>query len=520
LCLDIGGRERSTLWSPGLKTGGFHMNRKAKLFVSLLLLLFAVSWSQTLEVIKNRIQTHTLANGMKFIVLERPEAPVVSFHTYADVGSSQEVQGITGISHILEHMAFKGTTSVGVKDLAVESKLLAEMDNVYDQLSRAERAAVADSAKIKILQTDFEKLKKAGQGQVVVNEYMDLLRKQGSSGLNAFTSNDATQYVVSLPSNKLEFWMAAESDRFLNPVFRQYFEERNVIIEERRLTLETQPTGKLLEDFIATAFKSHPYHHSVIGHMSDIQRISRQDVIEYFKKFYNPSNLTCAIVGDVKAAEVFRFADLYFGRIPSGPKPEPLRTEEPEQWGERLVQVQVQAQPIMIMGYHRPSVRSHEDVAFDAMANIFGTGRSSRIYKALVKEKKLAIQTGAMNGFPGDKYPNLFAVFAVPAQERTSKECQEAIDAEIEKFKNEPITTDELNKFKRQSKKGIINQMKSNGQMAMLLTYYDVVLGDWKMLFDSLPKIEAITAADIQNVAKKYLVPKNRTIGELVTEKL
>jgi predicted Zn-dependent peptidase len=495
------------------------MHRKIRYAPFVLVLFFSLGWSQSLDVIKNSVKTHTLANGMKFIVLERHEAPVVSFHTYADVGSAQEVQGITGISHILEHMAFKGTTTIGVKDYAAETKLLAEMDQVYDQLSRAERAPVPDSAKIKSLQADFSRLKKAAQELVVSNEYMDLSREQGSTGLNAMTSNDATQYMVSLPSNKLEFWMAAESDRFLNPVFRQFFEERDVINEERRLSLETQPTGKLIEDFIATAFKSHPYHHSVVGHMSDIQNISRRDVIDYFKKFYSPGNLTCAIVGDVQAAEVFRMAELYFGRIPGSAKPEPLRTVEPEQWGERKVQVQAQAQPLLIMGYHRPGVTSDEDILFDAMANIFGTGRSSRVYKALVKEKKIAMQTGAMNGFPGDKYPNLFAVFAFPTQNHTALECQEAIDAEIEKLKNEPISNDELNKFKRQTKKNIITMCKSNMQMAMQLTYFDVVLGDYRKLFDTLPKLEAITAADIQNIAKKYLVPKNRTIGEIVTEK-
>ncbi len=495
------------------------MRRKLLSAPFALLFLYSLGWSQSLDVLKNSVKTHTLANGMKFLVLERPEAPVVSFHTYADVGSAQEVQGITGISHILEHMAFKGTATVGGKDYAAESKLLAEMDQVYDQLSRAERAAVPDSAKIKSLHADFAKLKNAAQELVKSNEYMDLMKEQGSNGINAFTSNDATQYVVSLPSNKLEFWMAAESDRFLNPVFRQYFEERDVIIEERRLSLETQPTGKLIEDFVATAFKSHPYDHSIVGHMSDIKHISRRDVIDYFKKFYSPGNLTCAVVGDVQAAEVFRLADLYFGRIPGGAKPEPLRTVEPEQWGERRVDVQAQAQPLLIMGYHRPGVNSPEDIVFDAMANIFGAGRSSRIYKTLVKEKKIAMQTGAMNGFPGDKYPNLFAVYAFPTQDHTAQECREAIDAEIEKLKNEPITADELSKFKRQTKKNVINMCKSNMQMAMMLTYYDVVLGDYHKFFDTLPNIEAITAADIQTVAKKYLVPKNRTIGELVTEK-
>lgn len=493
------------------------MRKKYSLIFLVTAILVTTGWGQSLDVIKSKVVAQTLSNGMTFLVLERPEAPVVSFHMYADVGSSQEVSGITGISHILEHMAFKGTSTVGVKDYEIEKQLLQQMDDVYNRLSREERATRPDSAKLKPLQAEFVRLKKAAQEQVIVNEYIDLLRKQGGSGLNAYTSNDATQYVVSLPANKLEFWMAAESDRFLNPVFRQYFEERDVIMEERRLSLETQPTGKLVEDVLATAFKAHPYHTSVVGHMSDLKRITREDVIRYFKQYYSPSNLTCAVVGDVKSAEVIRLAEIYFGRIASAPKPEPLRTEEPEQWGERQVKVEVQAQPLLFIGYHRPNVRSNEDVAFDAMANIFGQGRSSRLYSKLVKEKKIAIQAASMNGFPGDKYPNLFVVFAVPAKDRSAKDCLEAIDAEIERLKTEPITADELAKFKRQTKKNLISQMKSNSQMASLLTYADVVLGDWQELFTVLDKVDAITAADVQTVAHKYLINKNRTIGESVT---
>jgi len=293
-----------------------------------------------------------------------------------------------------------------------------------------------------------------------------------------------------------------------------------VVIEERRLGLETRPPGKLFEDFIAVAFKAHPYHHEVVGHMADIKKITRQDVENYFRKYYRPSNLTVAIVGDVKADEVFKLADLYFSRIPSGPRPEALRTEEPEQWGERKATVEAQAQPMLIVGYHRPSVHSTEDIAFDGMANIMGRGRSSRLYKTLVKEKKIAIQAVAMNGWPGDKYPNLFAVYVVPAKDHTAAECLAAVDEEISKLKTEPVTTDELTKFKRQTKKSMIDMMKSNSQMGALLTYYDVVLGDWRITFDVIKEVEAVIPADIQAIAQKYLVNKNRTVGEIIPEKL
>ncbi len=474
---------------------------------------------QTMDKMKGQIQEKTLKNGMKFIVMEQHEAPVASFHIYADVGSAQEVEGITGISHILEHMAFKGTTTLGTKDYAAEAKVLEELDQVYEKLSREEEQLKPNADRVKELKARFEELQKKAKEYVVNNEYFDMVMQQGDAGVNAYTSSDATQYINSLPANKLEFWMAITSDRFLNPVFREFYKERDVIMEERRLGLETQPMGKLIEDSLAVAFKAHPYHHEVIGHMSDLQRIRHQDVKDYFKKYYSPSNLTAAIVGDVDPQEVFRMAELYFGRIPSGPRPEPLRTREPEQWGERKAMVTAQSQPVLVVGYHRPSVRHADNGALDALANIIGQGRSSRIWESLVKKEKAAAQVGCFNGFPGDKYPNLILFFSMPSKDKTAAQSLELIDKEIEKIKKEPVSAQELAKYKQMTKKGLIGQMKSNARMAANLTYYDVVQGDWRLLFDELANIDKITAADIQRVANTYLVTTNRTVGEIVPEK-
>ena len=501
------------------------MMKKSTRVIPALVALLAFSFigsqlaGQTLDKMKTQIHEKTLKNGMKFIVMEQHEAPVASFHIYANVGSAQESYGITGISHILEHMAFKGTTTVGTKDYAAEAKVLDEMDQVHEKLSREESQLKPDEKMVKELRDKFEQLQQQAKEYVVNNEYFDMVMQQGDSGVNAYTNYDATQYLNSLPANKLEFWMAVTSDRFLNPVFREFYKEREVIMEERRLGLETQPIGKLLEDFMAVAFKAHPYHHHVIGHMSDIQAISRRDVKEYFKKFYSPSNLTAAIVGDVDPQEVFRLAELYFERIPSGPRPEPVRTREPEQWGERRATVKAQSQPVLIVGYHKPDARHVDNGALDALANIIGQGRSSRIWESLVKKEKVAAQVGAFNNFPGQKYPNLIAFFSMPSKDKTAAQSLELIDKEIERIKTEPVSTQELAKYKQMTKKAIIGQMKSNARMAAQLTYYDVVQGDWRLLFDELAAIDKITAADVQRVANTYLVDSNRTIGEIVSEK-
>jgi predicted Zn-dependent peptidase len=484
------------------------------------LVLFSVAASaQTFDAVKKQVRTQTLPNGMKFIVLERHDAPVAAFHVYADVGSANESYGITGISHILEHMAFKGTKTVGTKDFAPESKVLDELDKAYTEMRREETKIAPDQAKLAPLKAKFTDLEKKAKDFVVNNEYFDMTLREGDAGVNAYTSNDATQYINYLPSNRLEFWMAMTSDRFLNPIFREFYKERDVIQEERRLGVETQPTGKLMEDFMAVAFKAHPYHHEVVGHMSDLQAITRTDVEDYFKKFYSPSNLTVGIVGDVKADEVFKLAETYFSRIPSGPRPEPVRTKEPEQWGERRVAVSAKSQPFLLIGYHVPDARNKDSRAIEALANILGQGRSSRLYTTLVKDKKTAAMVQAMSGFPSDKFPNLFAVIAMPAAGKTSAECQAAIEEELEKIKKEAVSEDELTKFKRTTIKGALAQLRSNTNMAALLTYADVVLGDYGKAFDQIDEIKSLTAEDIKRVANQYLVKTNRTIGEIVTEK-
>ncbi|MCX6554403.1 MAG: pitrilysin family protein [Candidatus Aminicenantes bacterium] len=481
-------------------------------------LLLGQLHAQALEGLKRQVTEKTLKNGMKFIVMEQHQVPLVSFHVYADVGSAQEVQGITGISHLLEHMAFKGSSTLGTKDYAAEAKVLDELDQAYQLLAHEEQKLKPDAARVAELQKKFAALQQQAKEFVVNNEYFDIMMQNGDNGVNAYTSSDATQYINYLPANRLEFWMAVTSDRFLNPVFREFYKERDVVMEERRLGVETRPNSKLFEDLLATAFKAHPYHHMVVGHMADLKRITHQDVKDYFKKYYSPANLTAAVVGDVDPQEVFRLAELYFGRISSDPKPEPLRTVEPEQWGERRATVVAQSQPILMFGYHRPAVTHGDDLALEALSNIIGKGRSSRLWETLVKKEKAAAAVGVMNGFPGDKYPTLIVFYAVPSKDRTAAECLQLIDKEIGRLKTEPVTAQELTKFKQTKKKNTLDQLKDNASLASLLTYYDVVQGDWRLLFAEIKRVDGLTATDIQRVANTYLGNNNRTVGELIPE--
>jgi len=492
---------------------GKHIGPAVALLV--LLVIGPAARGQDLAEFEKRLTEFTLDNGLKFLVLERHEVPVVSFHTYADVGAVDEVKGITGMAHLFEHMAFKGTRTIGTTDYPAEAAAMAKMDELFLAIKQEKRQGDQAAPEVlKKLQEQFEQAGQEAQTYIVHDEYEEVLTQQGADGFNAYTSEDATQYIVSLPSNKLELWMMLEADRFAHPVLREFYKERDVVMEERRM-MENQPTGRLYEEFQGIAFLAHPYGEGVIGHMSDLQTLTRGEAEAFFRTYYSPSNLAIAIVGDVAPADVKRLARKYFADIPSGPKPEPVETEEPPQRGERRVTLEDAAQPTILIGYHQPGVNHPDSTVLQVIAEIVGRGRTSRLYRSLVKEKKIAVSVGAWPAW--NKYPSLFVFYAEPARGHTNPECEEAVGAEIEKLKTEPVTPEELLKAKTRSRADLIRQLDSNSGLAAQLTFYEVVTGDWRDLFRELDKIEQVTAADVQRVAQTYFTTKNRTVGVIET---
>ncbi len=491
---------------------GKHIGPVVALFV---LFLGPAVMGQDLAEFEKRLTKFSLDNGLKFLVLERHEVPIVSFHTYADVGAVDEVTGITGMAHLFEHMAFKGTKTIGTNNYEAEAAAMAKMDELFNAIKQEKRKGdQANPEVLKKLQEQFEQAGAEAQKYIVHDEYEEALTQQGADGFNAYTSEDATQYIVSLPSNKLELWMMLEAGRFANPVLREFYKEKDVVMEERRM-MENSPTGRLYEEFQGIAFIAHPYGEGVIGHMSDLQTLTRGEADAFFRKYYGPSNLTIAIVGDVDPANVKRLAGEYFAGIPSGPKPEPVETVEPPQRGERRVAVEDAAQPIVLIGYHQPNVNHPDSTVLQVLADTVGYGRTSRLYKNLVKDKKMAVQANA--GPMLNKYPALFIFMAVPARGHTNQECEQAIYSEIEKLKTEPITPQELAKAKTRSRADLIRQLDSNSGLAAQLTFYEVVTGDWRNLFTQLDRIDKVTAEDVQRVANTYFTTKNRTVGTIET---
>ena len=480
---------------------------------------------QAAETPQIAVEELVLGNGMKFLLYERHESPTVAAGWVARVGSANERPGITGLSHFFEHMMFKGTTTIGTKDIAADLRLIDEQEVVQEQVraeldvmrGRLRRGEIDDMGKLENQTDRYRELQKQSQAivekqrEIAIKDELDRIYTQnGAEGMNASTNEDLTQYYVRVPSNRLELWAWLESDRLLNPVFREFYSERDVVFEERRLRTESTPLGKFDEEFNATVWEAHPYKWPVVGWPSDIPTYSLAQAKEYFATYYAPNNLTGVVVGDFKTAEVKPLLERYFGRLPRGKSsPPPVVTLEPQQRGEKRYLAEAETSPTVRVFWHAvPFV--HKDVAaLDLLSDVL-SGRTGRLYKGLVLGRQVANQaTASINP---QKYAGTFEAEIVVKDGKEPAEAEAALYEEIAKLQKEPVSADELQKVKNAFKANAYRRLASPFFiMAQLLAYEGS--GDWKYINNAPEKADAVTAADLQRVAKDYLTRENRTVG-------
>lgn len=458
-----------------------------------------------------RVTRFQLDNGMTFIVMERHRAPVISFVTYADVGGVDEDKGKTGVAHFLEHLAFKGTSQIGSLNDEVEQELLEALEQVFVALEQTE-----DEEERQRLQTTFDQLQEQASQYVDREAFGRIVEQAGGVGLNAATSKDSTRYFYSFPANKLELWMSLESERFLDPVFREFYEEREVILEERHSRVDNSPIGRLIEEMQQEAFRVHPYGFPLIGLEQDLRTLTPTDVREFFETYYVPSNLTFAIVGDVDPEAVQRLAEIYFGRYPKGEDPPTVTEVEPEQEEMRELTLRLPTEPWYLEAYHRPAIDHPDDPVYDVISSLLSSGRTSRLYQALV-ETGIALGVQSNASFPNNKYPNLVLIYGLTAPGHTVDEVAEAIHGQLEQLQTEPVEPQELERVISRAQAGLIRVLDSNSGMARLLAEFEVKTGDWRNLFTQIQQLEAITPDQIQQVAEQTFRAENRTVGRLLT---
>ena len=468
--------------------------------------------AQDLKSFEQRITTKVLPNGLTILICERPDAPVFSYSTFIDAGDVNDPSGQSGLAHMFEHLAFKGTSQIGTTDYAAEKVALAKVEAANDAYEAEYLKPVGrDPEKLAELKKAFVEAQAEAHKFVIPNQFTDIAERNGAEGLNAETGLDNTLYFWSMPENRLELWAWMESSRLADTVPREFYKERDVVIEERRMRTDSNPEGRMFEQFLATAYVAHNYGRSGIGWPSEVSQINATEAMAFHRKYYVGGNIVVAVVGDVKAEEAMPMLEKYFSRVPAGPKPEEMTTVEPKQFAEKTVVIRDPSQPVYIEGYHRPSYRDPDNAVYDAISDIMSNGRVSRLYRSLVRDQQIAAEAEGVSPYPGDKYPGLFVFFAAPLPGHTPAEMREAIHKEIEKLKTTDVTDDELAMFKTRTRADLLRGLADNQGLANDLAEYQTRYGDWRELFLELNKVDKVTKADIRRVANQVFVSTNRT---------
>ncbi len=477
-----------------------------------------------------KVEEYVLDNGMKFLLYPREGSPNIACGWVARVGSVNERPGITGLSHLFEHMMFKGTHVIGTKDYKKDQEIIARLDELKDRIFAEERelqrrfrlGEVDDlkdpkyrSKRHNELLAEFDELLKK-QKELIVKDEMDrIYTRAGASGLNAGTSEDWTIYFINVPSNKLELWAWLESDRLMNPVFREFYSERDVVHEERRLRVDSTPTGRFEEEFNAMFWTASPYNWQVIGWPSDLEAITRREAKEYFGINYAPNNIVACLVGDFKINEAKEIINRYFSRLKRNPvEAEPVRTREVEQLAEKRMIAWAETNPKVVIRYHSVADGHRDEPALLLLGSLMN-GRTGRLYKSLILEQEVANSASA--GQYGLKYAGYFTLSGTAKPGHTPEEVEKALYAEINKFKDEFVGERELQKVKNQWAAGNFRRLESSFYLMFQLLINEAYNG-WEQINESPKKIQAVTAEDIQRVAKKYFKKENRAVAVYYTK--
>ncbi len=472
------------------------------------------------------VESFSLKNGMEFLLVPRKDQPnAISAGWVAKVGSVNERPGITGISHFFEHMMFKGTRTIGTRDPEKDGEFISEQEVVRNELRHLHLTVqyrrwkqgeiddpwdpVNDTERMQELRETLKTLMDSQREITVKNEFDQVYTSEGASQLNAFTSHDLTFYVITVPSNKFELWCWMESDRLLDSVFREFYEERDVVHEERRMRTESTPTGVFQEQFEAMFWQSSPYSWPVVGWTYDLNSYTRQQAEDYYKTYYAPNNLVGVVVGDFDPREVKATIKRYFARLPKGSDPPPLVTLEMKQTVEKRMFAEGGMQPQVQVRYHSVPFGHADEAPLEVMSEILN-GRTGRLYRAMVEGDEIAA-TASVNQ-DTRKYGGAFTFSAECKGEATPEQLEKVWYKVLKKLQKEPVTAKELQKVKNRSLADSYRRLESNFFLMIQLGFYEA-LGGWEYINDYPGKIQSVTAADIQRVAEGYFDSKNRSVA-------
>ena len=462
-----------------------------------------------------QVKSFTLKNGMKWIVVTRSQAPVFSGVIMVRVGGADEETGKTGLAHMFEHMAFKGSEKLGTKNYNKEKLILDNIERTGAELTKEKKTARPDRAKIKKLSAKMQVLDKEAAKYQAKNEVWEVLSRNGAKGVNAYTSKDVTAFYSSMPANRIDLWARVMSEMIFSPALREFYTERDVVQEERRMGVESDPDGALSEKLLSSAFKNGPYHWSTIGYEEDIEGLTIADARAFHKRYYVPANMVGVIVGDISVGKAKRVARKVFGGIPTGEVP-----QAPSSSGEHAKGINktlhFKSEPSLAIAYHKPTLPNPVEYTFDVITSLLCYGRTSRLQKELVYKKKIAKDIYCTDSYPGSRLDNLLLIWIDPLKSHSPAKNLRATETVIADLRKHPVSQKELEKVRKRVTVAALMSLDDNLTLARGLAQFQTVFGDWKLLANYPEHISAVTAADVMNIARKYLKPSDRIVVERV----
>lgn len=480
------------------------------------LLLFSLlsSCSTSSSKMDLKVDRFVLPNGLTALLVKREGAPVFSSYIRIKVGNIEEPTGSSGLAHFFEHMAFKGTPSIGGTDYESEKEVLKNIFETGEELDRLKRNQ-ASSSEIEKLSNELKKYQSQEQQLIKKNEFVQIYQRNGGSDINATTSNDYTSYFVSLPSSKLELWAYLESERLRHPVFREFYKERDVVAEERRMRYDNSPDGKLYETFMNQSFDNSPYGINVIGTADDIQNYTYEVASQFHSKYYIPSRMVLALVGNFNIDQAKKILLDTFGKLPKKENPSDQTYKESLKNYPRSKSIHWKTSPRFYLGFHRPAHPHPDDEVFDVIHEALCVGRTSRMYQKLVLEEKVASQVGCYSSLPGSRLDGVFSFYAIPLKGFTNKMVESKMIEVIDSLKKELVSPEELKKIQNRIQADLIYSLESNMNLALLLTYFESLSGDWQYIYQMQDRIEKITPQDVKRVVSQYFVPERKIFVSL-----
>jgi predicted Zn-dependent peptidase len=460
--------------------------------------------------LKSKVHEFQLRNGMKWLVVQKRGAPVFSGVVMLKVGGSDEAAGKTGLAHVFEHMAFKGSARLGTSDYEKEKAILAEIESL-GQRREEMKAAGARGKEIDEITRQISALEKKADGFRVKNEIWDVMLRNGARDMNAYTAKDMTAFFASMPSNRLRLFASVLAEMVFEPSFREFYIERDVIADERRLYTDNNPNGELAEQILSAAYKDGPYHWSTIGFMDDITRLTIADAREFHRQHYVPSNMTGVIVGDVSASEVKKAMEETFGRYPASKPAEPPRSAGTPLEGLTKAFTS-DAEPSLVIAYHKPTLPDKSEYAFDVITDLLCEGSSSRLKKKFVYEKRMIQDIECSDSYPGSRLDNLFLLWIEPMKGYSMEAVAEAVTEEIDELAKEPVSEEELMRVRKQVTSSLMLGIDDNMSLAQALAKFQTIFGDWTLLADYPRRVSEMGPGDVMSIAKRYLSRDERIV--------